>query len=116
MEPTSYEKIITKEFQRRSLVMLGFILLLITGSIIEKNFRKNQAVSSPVSPDLVLKNIPVDKPKTLPKLPTPVHVATVKVTPPTIVKDKLVINPPPDLKQIEAALIDVKTIDGRSPA
>ena len=105
-----------KRISKSLLLMAGFIMVVVTISILVRNFRKNQPVTSMVSKGLVLKNIPVDQPKPLLKLPPPpVHVATLKVTPPTIVKDNLVIETPPDVKQIEAALIGVKTIDGPKP-
>ncbi len=105
-----------KRISKALLLMFGFILLLITGSIIEKKFRKEQTVIPMVTPGIVLKNIPVDKPKPFPKLSIPpAHVATLKVAPPTIVKDILVTATPPDIKQIEASLIDIKTVDGPEP-
>lgn len=51
---------------------------------------------------------PPPKPKTLP-LPT---VATIAFTPPKIVKDEEVMKPPPEVKQIEEAKVDVKTVEG----
>ncbi|MEO8820680.1 MAG: energy transducer TonB [Ginsengibacter sp.] len=98
------------------LSMIGFILLFIAGSIIEKKFRKNETFVQQISHGIILKNMAVDKPKPLPKLPTPpVRKATLQVTRPTIIKDKLVTETPPDVKQIEAAIIGVKTIDGPKP-
>jgi hypothetical protein len=51
-----------------------------------------------------------DKPATLPRLPSPLHAATVQVTPPVMVKE--LVDPLPDVHQIEAALIGIKTVDG----
>lgn len=105
-----------KRISKALLSMIGFILLFIAGSIIEKNFRKNQIIVQQISPGIILKNMAVDKPKPQPKLPTPpIRVATLQVTLPTIVKDKLVSETPPDVKQIEAAIIGVKTVDGSKP-
>jgi len=105
-----------KRISKALLVMMGFILLLITASIIGKKFQKNKTVIPMVIPGIILKNIPIDKPTPLPKLSIPpVHVATLKVAPPTIVKDNLVNTPPPNVKQIEEAIIDIKTVDGLNP-
>lgn len=51
---------------------------------------------------------PPPKPKTIPLPP----VATIAFTPPKIVKDEEVIKPPPEVKQIEEAKVDVKTVAG----
>lgn len=47
-----------------------------------------------------------------PKLPPPPPVATVQFTPPKVVKDEEVIKPPPEVKEIEEAKIDIKTQEG----
>jgi len=44
-------------------------------------------------------------------IPLP-KVATIAFTPPKVVKDIEVIKPPPEVKQIEEARIDVKTVEG----
>ena len=48
----------------------------------------------------------------LPKLPPPPNIATIAFTPPKVVKDEEVIKPPPEVKQIEEARVDVKTVEG----
>ena len=55
---------------------------------------------------------PPPPPPPPPKLPPPPRVATIAFTPPRIVKDEEVIKPPPEVKQIEEARIDVKTAEG----
>ena len=55
---------------------------------------------------------PPPPPPPPPKLPPPPRVATIAFTPPRIVKDEEVIKPPPEVKQIEEARIDVKTARG----
>jgi protein TonB len=107
----TYNKRITKAL----LGMLLFMLVLVISYFTSKKFIKNKSVIQSISPGLVLQKIAPDEPKALPKLPTPVHVATVQVTRPEIVKDHLVVTPPPDIHQIEAAVIDLKTIDGPKP-
>ena len=44
--------------------------------------------------------------------PPPPKVATIAFTPPKVVKDEEVIKPPPEVKQIEEARVDVKTVEG----
>ena len=55
---------------------------------------------------------PPPPPPPPPKLPPPPPVATIAFTPPKVVKDVEVITPPPEVKQIEEAKIDVKTVEG----
>lgn len=107
----TYNQRITKAL----LATLLFMTVLVISFIISKSFVKNKSVIQVTTPGLVLQKIEPDKPKELPKLPTPVHVATLQVTRPEIVKDHLVVTPPPNIHQIEAAVIDVKTIDGPKP-
>ena len=87
--------------------------LLVVGLIISKKFEKTKETTITVSPDNNLKKIETEKPKSLPKLPTPVHIATVPYTRPVIVKK--IVEPPPDFHQIEAAVIGVKKVDGPKP-
>lgn len=47
-----------------------------------------------------------------PKFTPPPQVATIAFTPPKIVRDEEVLKPPPEVKQIEDARIDVKTVAG----
>ncbi|MGN6532161.1 MAG: energy transducer TonB, partial [Ginsengibacter sp.] len=55
---------------------------------------------------------PPPPPPPPPKLPPPPPVATIQFTPPKVVKDEEVIKPPPEIKQIEEAKVDVKTVEG----
>ena len=55
---------------------------------------------------------PPPPPPPPPKAPPLPQVATIAFTPPRIVKDEEVIKPPPEVKQIEDARIDVKTVEG----
>ncbi|MGN6265236.1 MAG: energy transducer TonB [Ginsengibacter sp.] len=105
----TYNQRITKALFSSMMIMLA----LVTTFIISKRFEKTKAAIITVSPDNILRKIEEEKPKPFPKLPTPVHVATVQVTKPVIVK-KIEV-PPPDIHQIQAAEIDVKTVAGPKP-
>jgi protein TonB len=105
----SYNQRITKALFSTMMIMLA----LITAFIISKRFERTKSIFAPVIPEHNLQKIESEKPKALPKLPTPVHVATVQLTKPVIVK-KIEV-PPPDIHQIEAAEIDVKTVEGPKP-
>ncbi len=104
--------------QRITKALLGTLLfmgLLIVSFIIGKRFEKNKSIIQFTTPGLFLQKVAPDKPKTLPKLPTPVHVATEKYSTPEIVKDHLVTTPPPDVHEIEKAIIGLQKIDGPKP-
>lgn len=105
----SYNQRITKALFSSMMIMLA----LVTSFIISKRFEKTKVAGITVSPENILRKIEDEKPKPLPKLTTPVHVATVQYTKPVIVKK--IIVPPPDIRQIEAAMISVKTIEGPKP-
>jgi periplasmic protein TonB len=55
---------------------------------------------------------PPPPPPPKPKLPPLPRVATIAFTSPKVVKDEEVLKPPPEVKQIEEAKIDVKTVEG----
>ena len=104
----TYNQRITKAL----LSTLVFTGLLTIGLIINKRFVKEKIIIPAMIPDTFLQKIPTDKPKSLPKIPTPVHVATIQVSTPEIVKDHLVVTPPANIHEIEAAVIGLKTVDG----
>ena len=79
-------KTYNQRISKALLAMVLFIMVLVTGFIISKRFAKDKTLIKVISPGLVLQKIAPDKPKTIPKLPHPVHVATYKVTQPVIVK------------------------------
>ena len=89
------------------------VLLLVIVFVISKKFEKTKEIITTFSPANILKKIETEKPKPLPKLPTPVHLATVPYTRPVIVKK--IVEPPPDIQQIEAAVIGVKKVEGPKP-
>ena len=108
-------KTYNQRISKALLVMVLSTLVLVTGLIISKRFDKDKTIIKVVSAGLFLKKMAPDEPKTLPKLPRPVHVATLKVSTPEIVKDHLVVAPPPTIHQIETAVIGLKTVEGPKP-
>ncbi|MGN6542670.1 MAG: energy transducer TonB [Ginsengibacter sp.] len=92
--------------------IIVLVLLLLIGSVVLKNFSKHQTIVPLSSTDRTLQKIADEEPKVLPKLPTVTRTASLKVTTPRIVKDRLVLDPPPDVKQIENARIDDHTVEG----
>ncbi len=95
--------------------MLAFISVLAISFIISKKFVKNKTLIQINTQATILQKIPADKPKAIPKLPTPVRAPTEKVSPPEIVKDHLVMTPPPNVHEIENAKIGLQKIDGPKP-
>ncbi|MEO6838413.1 MAG: energy transducer TonB [Ginsengibacter sp.] len=109
----TYNKRITK-------ALLGTVLLIVfilVASAIANNLsKKNDKLEIKVT-DATLQQIKPDEPPPPPpppppKLPPPPPVATIQFTPPKVVKDQEVIKPPPEIKQIEEAKVDVKTVEG----
>lgn len=93
------------------------ILLILIGSAIAKKLNKDNAVVNMNTTETTLQQIkpnepPPPPPPPPPKLPPPPPVATIQFTPPKVVKDEEVIKPPPEIKQIEEAKVDVKTVEG----
>lgn len=110
-----------KTYNRRITIALVstivIIAILFIGSVIAKNFTpKDDAIEMKVK-DLKLEQIqpnepPPPPPPPPPKLPPPPPIATIQFTPPKVVKDEEVIKPPPEIKEIEEAKVDVKTVEG----
>ena len=99
-------------------ITLGIFLLLIIGTLVAKNIGNTGPKKEMVVKDLSLEEVkPEDKPKPPPppppKLPPPPPIKTIQFTPPKIVKDQEVIKPPPEVKQLEEAKVDVKTVEGK---
>lgn len=99
------------------IITVALLLVLFIGSLIANNLSsKDDAVEMKVK-DLTLEAIqpnepPPPPPPPPPKLPPPPPIATIQFTPPKVVKDEEVIKPPPEIKQIEEAKVDVKTVEG----
>jgi len=109
----TYNKRITK-------ALIGTILLIVIiliASAIANSLSKNNTKVEMKVTDATLQQIKPDEPPPPPpppppKLPPPPPVATIQFTPPKVVKDQEVIKPPPEIKQIEEAKVDVKTVEG----
>lgn len=109
----TYNKRITKAL----LVTLGILVLILIGSAIAHQINKNKDNKDMQVKDITLEQIkpnepPPPPPPPPPKLPPPPKVATIQFTPPKVVKDIEVIKPPPEVKQIEEAKVDIKTEEG----
>ena len=98
------------------MIMIAIICMLIIGAAIANKIQAVEVNNHWVSKDRILIN--PDEPKLPePQLPKPKTtilppVATVKLTPPEIVKDKDVLQPPPDVEQIMNSKIDIKGTAG----
>jgi protein TonB len=97
-----------------TIVTLGSLFI---GSVIRDRLSERDAVMQIQVKDVSLEAIktnepPPPPPPPQPKLPPPPSVATIAFTPPKVVKDEEVLKPPPEIKQIEEARVDVKTVEG----
>lgn len=93
------------------------ILILLIGKVIANKLNSDNDKLVVNTTETTLQKIKPDEPPPPPpppppKLPPPPPVATIKFTPPKVVKDEEVIKPPPEVKQIEEAKVDVKTVEG----
>ena len=106
----SYNRRITKSL----VIVITSILVLILSSFIAAKFKNNKTIIPIVIRERNLQKIKPEEIKVLPKPKLSIlkPAATIKFPPPIIVKDKTVTEIPPDVKQLEAAKIDVKTITG----
>ena len=96
---------------------IAMILLFLIGSAIANKLKSNENAVQLKTTETTLQKIKPDEPPPPPpppppKVPPPPPVATIKFTPPKVVKDEEVIKPPPEVKQIEEAKVDVKTVEG----
>ena len=109
-----------KTYNKRIKIALAstviIIVLVFVGSAIADKLAASKNVKEIQTKDLVMETAPNEPPPPPPppppKLPPPPPIATIAFTPPKIVKDEEVIKPPPEVKQIEEAKIDVKTVEG----
>lgn len=110
-----------KTYNRRISIALGttigLILVFLVGSAIANKIKPTEAPKELVVNESVLQAAPPDEPPPPPpppppKAPPPPPVATIQFTPPKVVKDIEVVKPPPEVKQIEEAKIDIKTVEG----
>ena len=96
---------------------VAIILLLLVGYAIANKLSPKENTKEMVVSESTLQQIKPDEPPPPPpppppKLPPPPPVATIQFTPPKVVKDEEVIKPPPEVKQLEEAKVDVKTVEG----
>ncbi len=108
----TYNKRITTSL----LITIGIVLVLFLGSFIAKKMEEKDAAAPMVVKDLELEQVkpeePPPPPPPPPKLPPPPPIKTIQFTPPKVVKDEEVIKPPPEVKELEEAKVDVKTAEG----
>ncbi|HEY8659391.1 MAG TPA: energy transducer TonB [Hanamia sp.] len=109
-------KTYNKRISTALIFTVGLILLLLIGSIIFNKLKPKNDAKVMVVNESVLQQVKPDEPPPPPppppKLPPPPPVATIQFTPPKVVKDEEVIKPPPEVKQIEEAKVDIKTVEG----
>jgi periplasmic protein TonB len=93
------------------IVTLAIIAFVFVGAFIRKNI--SSAVVSPVeTPGLIIQEItPPPLPPPPPLLPPPL-VATIAFPPPLVVKDNDVVKPPPEIRELTDAIIDIKNSVG----
>lgn len=105
----------------KGLIGTGVIIALVLGGrAIASKFQKDDEVEQVmVVNETTLKELdqpkdepPPPPPPPPPNLPPPPPVATVQFTPPKVVKDVEVVDPPPDVSKLEEAKIDIKTQEG----
>lgn len=98
------------------LVTIGLVIVLFLASFIAKKMEEKEAAVPMVVKDLELEQVKPDEPPPPPppppKLPPPPPIKTIQFTPPKVVKDEEVIKPPPEVKELEEAKVDVKTVEG----
>lgn len=95
------------------IVMISLLLFTFIIYIVASHYKSKLEFLPVFVPETDLQKIKAEEIKVLPTPKMTVqHVATIKFPPPVIVKDKLVVEPPPEIKQLEGATIDLKTTDG----
>ncbi|CAN5221143.1 energy transducer TonB [soil metagenome] len=110
-----------KTYNRRITIalvsMIAIFVMVFVASVIAKNIGPEDELIEMKVSDVTLEQIqpnepPPPPPPPPPKLPPPPPIATIQFTPPKVVKDEEVIKPPPEIKEIEEAKVDVKTVEG----
>ena len=97
-------KTYNKRITTALIVMISLLFFTIIISMIAGRY-KSEVRSLPVYvPETDLQKIKAEEIKVLPTPKMTVqHAPTIKFPPPVIVKDKLVVEPPPEIKQLEGA-------------
>lgn len=106
--------------RRISMALIGVVIILVlffVGRLLASKINPTQDVVEMKMDETTLQQLqpnepPPPPPPPPPKLPPPPPVATIQFTPPKVVKDEEVIKPPPEVKEIEEAKIDIKTQEG----
>lgn len=110
-------KTYNKRIGKALIATVALILLVLIGSAIANRVNKEKDQVVMKTTETTLQQIKPDEPPPPPpppppKLPPPPPVATIQFTPPKVVKDEEVVKPPPEVKQIDEAKIDTKTVEG----
>ena len=110
-----------KTYNKRIATALFTSLLLIAAifisTVVARRFHQDPIITAVnIIPETIVHEAPKDMPKPpqVLKPSPPSHVQTVRVTKPIITIDKLVSQIPPDVKQIEKAIIDIKLTPGNN--
>ncbi|MBW7839758.1 MAG: energy transducer TonB [Chitinophagaceae bacterium] len=110
-----------RTYNRRLTIALSgmalLALLVIGGNLLASKLKPKEVAMEMITNETTLQNLKADEPPPPPPppppaLPPPPQVQTIQFTPPRIVKDEEVVQPPPEVKQIEEAKIDIKTQEG----
>ncbi|MEP6950959.1 MAG: energy transducer TonB [Ginsengibacter sp.] len=110
-----------KTYNKRLLIaLIGTVVVisgLFIGSVIKDRMAERDLVTVMQVKDVSLEAVkpnepPPPPPPPPPRFSPPPQVATIAFTPPKVVKDEEVIKPPPEVRQIEEARVDVKTVEG----
>ena len=106
-------KTYNKRLTKAVIATIALILLVLIASAIADKLRKDEALNPIKVSETTLQQIkpaePPPPPPPPPKLPPPPPVATIQFTPPKVVKDEEVVKPPPEIKEVEKAMVDLKT-------
>lgn len=95
------------------MITMGLLFVIIVGNVIAGNGGSKKALQNPIEDSITLADHPKDPiPPLTPPPKFPPQAKTVKVTPPLIVRDKDVQDPPPENKDFIDAKVDLKTQDG----
>lgn len=110
-------KTYNKRISTALIVTVSIIALLFIGYAVAANISSKDEVKQMNVKDLTLEAVkpnepPPPPPPPPPKLPPPPPIATIAFTPPKVVKDQEVIKPPPEVKDLDSAKVDTKTVEG----
>ena len=99
------------------IITFSLIVLFLVASAIASKIQPADQDVEMITNETVLQQIQPEEPPPPPPPPPPQAappppVATVQFTPPKIAKDEEVVKPPPEVKEIEEAKIDIKTVEG----